>query len=275
MARPLNSLFHFSRKLSVELAAERDATLRREMAAAEKRKRAAQQKLMGREHSAPPGSPPDPPQPEAAPSTRGGKKLTFMRSEPAAEHASRHQSPAPEVSGTATSFHSPLQRSRTGHSLPDRSYSVAPMQRAAGLEQARTVYVDMLKTHSEWRQSGITITLRHRISLIAYRLLCQRWFDGLMTFLIVLNTVMMAAQHYQQSQAQTDFSNYVNYIITGVFALEMVRLTMPFRAFCAISLSFRYLPTSSIHTVLKRIHKSLSFSRECRRRQSCTYYYFH
>lgn len=33
---------------------------------------------------------------------------------------------------------------------------------------------------------------------------------------------MMAAEHYQQPQFQTDLSSIINYIVTGVFVLEML-----------------------------------------------------
>lgn len=66
------------------------------------------------------------------------------------------------------------------------------------------------------------ITFRHRVSLFAYRLLSQKWFEHLMTFLILFNTVLMAAEHYGQSKAQTDLSSVVNYIVTAVFTIEML-----------------------------------------------------
>jgi len=46
-------------------------------------------------------------------------------------------------------------------------------------------------------------------------------FEGFITTCIMLNTVAMACEHYQQPQIMNDISNILNYIFTAIFVIEM------------------------------------------------------
>ena len=56
---------------------------------------------------------------------------------------------------------------------------------------------------------------------ICYKLIESKYFSVLMNFLIIFNTVCLASEHYDQSQAQTDFLATANVWFTVIFTFEI------------------------------------------------------
>lgn len=55
-----------------------------------------------------------------------------------------------------------------------------------------------------------------------FNLVRHETFDHLITFFIVLNTIVMAIKHYQMSDELEYFSEQANYIFAFVFNMEMI-----------------------------------------------------
>ena len=63
---------------------------------------------------------------------------------------------------------------------------------------------------------------RSRFGRLCARISSWRYFEAFVMTLILLNVILMAAEYYDQPRAKTVVDNYANYVLTFLFAAEVV-----------------------------------------------------
>jgi hypothetical protein len=63
---------------------------------------------------------------------------------------------------------------------------------------------------------------RSRVTALLYKISHAGWFDKIFLVLILINTILLAAEYHGQSDLQTEITDTANFVLTILFAVEMM-----------------------------------------------------